>query len=372
MRYFIFTLFPIIQDIILVIIIVKGLLILRARRSRTQSGFVSMPSILFWVGTAAGFLFSIPITFVNIDKLSISTWLIFEAFILIGVVMILAYCNEIIVYDNSRFEVSNLFGHKQLYYYGDITEIEKRGRDSVLYCGKRKILLDEIALGTQEFIKSANKAYCNQNGRSIPKRNACKRAKDPFRGNIQTPWLFFVIYMFIVVASICMIVLPIYAIRPADDSIPKDATEFHTSFTTYERIRKDSGTLLLYSPSYEKPFSLSWLSGYEVSVPDPDEMCNGDLYIITAREGTYEFFVYAISTGNNTPIVRAIDQNTAYRNTQFVPCVCLIIMGVLFLITSALGIIVGRNPSHFSRRVRRLFFKDYIWNNNTNNHIHRK
>ena len=44
--------------------------------------------------------------------------------------------------------------------------------------------------------------------------------------------------MFIVVASICMIVLPIYAIRPADDSIPKDATEFHTSFTTYERIER--------------------------------------------------------------------------------------------------------------------------------------
>ena len=82
--------------------------------------------------------------------------------------MMLAYCNETVTYDDTTFTASNLLGIKHTYDYGEITGISRRGDDTFLWCGRRKIRLDTISFGDDELVAFADKEYFKRYKKHIP------------------------------------------------------------------------------------------------------------------------------------------------------------------------------------------------------------
>ena len=185
--------------------------------------------------------------------------------------------------------------------------------------------------------------------------------KDPMRGNLDTPWLYLCLYLLLFVCSVSFIVLSAYVLRPAEYSAPADAVEVETVFLSFARTEEDRDTFLLYAPGYEKPFAIEWMSGYEVPIPEPEALCDGSKYRITACEACSQYYIYALSSADKGVVFSAFDYNTAYRNTQRVPCIGLLIFGSFFAVFSVFGIPVGRHPERFSAWFRGLFYKKSSW-----------
>ena len=348
-----------IQDALLALLIVYGFITYFRRKRSDNACCVQLSPILLWIGSVACVFFSIPVNLFGPAEEPKFVWHFFEAFLLLNAAMLLAYCNETIRYDDAQFEARDLFGRKRVFRYGEITGLSRRGQDAILHCGRKKIRLDTLAEGTVDFIKQADKAYFRQYQKRIP---SLPRKKDPMNGNLDTPWLYLFISLFICCAGIaCLCIFGYQLIRPANGSVPKDAAEIQTSFSYYEQTKKDGGVLRLYAPDNEKPFVLANLSGYEISLPDPDTLCGGETFTLTVSEGTQEYFIYAISTADGRQLIRPLDRDIAYKNVNDAWSFVLIIFGGVFMIGGASMIVVGRHPERFPPWFRKLFYQNYAW-----------
>lgn len=361
-KFVLFSVVPVIQDALIVLLFVRGMVLRKKRKDTHYDRLVSLSPVLLWAGAVCGGVLSIPVTLFGPDDTPSGVWYIFEVTVLACIAMMLAYCNETVTYDESEFETRNLFGIKRSYSYGEITGILRRGDDTILRCGRRRIRLDTMSSGGNKLVAYADKAYFKRHKKYIP---VYKPKRDPMNGNLDTPWLYLFISVFTLIVSIGMIILPGFILRPADDSIPSDAVEVRTTFSSYNRVKKESGTILLYAPGVEKPFAISWLSGYEVSIPDPEMLCGGDYFHIVADEARNQYYICAISNDDNSRILSSYDYNTAYRNTQLVPCICLMIMGGVIAAVSVFMVLVGRHPERYPGWFRSLFYKDWAWTSPT-------
>lgn len=347
---------PVLQDLLWIFLTVHGFVLCRKRKDERER-LVSLSPMLLWVGLLCGGILSVPVTLFGPENMQPGVWWILEAGVLLGLAMLLVYCNETVRYDESSFTSSNLLGIKRSSTYSEITGI-RRGSDIILCCGRRRIRLDAIARGREDFIIYADRARLRQCGAGIP---LCPRRKDPMNGNLDTPWLYFIIYLMLIVFAVVFLVISISACRPADDSLPDDCTRISTSFSSWERTQEEGGTLLLTAPGYDMPFSLSWLSGYEVPVPDPETFCSGETYTLTVREGAKVYFIYAVDGPDQRQIICAYDQNTAYRNRNYKAAVGIAVFSALCIPFAILGILVGRHPESYSVRFRRVFYQDHAW-----------
>ena len=183
--------FSVIQDVLIVTLLIPGL---AGRKRVKEKRTLSLPPIIFWVGFIDAVVFSIPVT-LGLRVMPFGTWLVFEGFTLLGVYMILAYCNEVIRYDESGFEEVTFFGKSRRYKYKDISGMFFSGGDSLLVLGKRKIRVSTMAYGSKEFMTFAGQRYFSIYKKSIPK---IENNNDPMKGNLDTPWLylFFSVLMF--------------------------------------------------------------------------------------------------------------------------------------------------------------------------------
>ena len=349
--------FPIVQDAMFVLLILRGVTLYK-QRINGDSRQVSLSPLLLLVGSVCGGLFCILVTvFGLIGPPSIILWLVFEASALLGFALLLGYCNETVVYDGESFTAKNWLGIRRTYSYADISGIRRRGADTILYCGRRRVRLDQMALNAQPFVKHADTCYSQQYQKFIP----LITKKDPMRGNLDTPWFYFFLFLFVIALSLFFIFFSVYDLRPAEAGLPSDAFEIRTSFVTWGRVKKDHGTLVLNAAGYEKSFELSQLSGFEVPVPDPKFLCGGTEFTVFVEEGKTEYRIRAISTADQRLLLSAYDYNTAYRNTQFWPCIGLIVFSVFLIVCAVLGILVGRHPDRFPEWFRKLFFQQWAW-----------
>ena len=349
---------PVVQDILLIILAARGFRLRRERGKTNASELVSLSEMLLWVGCIVGSILSVPITLFTPQNMQNGVWWIFELAVLVCLAMLLAYCNDTIQYDAAGFEASTLFGRKRRYSYGQISAFSRSLGDVILHCEGKRIRLDAMAENRDTFLDYADKAHRRETGKNIP---FLKPTHDPMNGNIENPWLHFIIQLCIGLCGVAMAAQGILGMLPPSGKIAENTAEYFTSFSSCEYSKECDGTLILKAPDYEKPFHLEWLDGYEIPLPSPDELTDGTFYRVAARATKQNYSIYAVYRADGTPTIRAFDRNTAYKNTQRGASFVFLIGGFLGILGFVLGILVGRHPENYPAFVRELFYKDYVW-----------
>ena len=157
---------------------------LRRPRSVKQKNLVVLPKFVLYLGITVG---------AGSGGLTAVLWLTGEGwgmvalssvFVLLAIVLMIAYFNYRILYNVDGFTYRNWLGFSRRYAYKEITGINENNRDVKLYVGRRMVVVESIASGRREFLAAVKVAYRKaSDGVAIPKQ---KREKmDIFHGNVQ-------------------------------------------------------------------------------------------------------------------------------------------------------------------------------------------
>ncbi len=279
--------------------------------------------------------------------------LFFILFSFLGFFCIFGYLNCRITYDETSFTAKNIFGIKRTYQYTEITGISGNIKDIHFYMGKRKVLIDGIAVGSAEFVKFAKKRYrVLTDGEAIPNQKR-KRKMDIFNGNIENPGEFILIYILVSVLDIVLlIVFSVWLFAPVN---AENTTHQEVSFVSYEQIDDEwifsDGSEIVYKFIYE-------IKNMDKILAICDGKTTVDLYVKEMNDNSAQYLsIRGIYQGEEA-IFSFEECTAAIRRETGLPVV--VILGTLSLLWGANvagSIIVGRNPKKYKRWVVELFFK---------------
>ncbi len=274
---------------------------------------------------------------------------------LLGIILILGYLNCRVTYDENGFTAKNIIGIKRQYRYSDITGISKGRRDQYLYVGKRKILLDEIAIGKNEFLSFARKQYrISHSGQSIPQTVK----KDIFNGHIDNPGEFIFIYAMLAVISIgCTILCVVFLLSPLkeEDTMHKTVA-FISCEQKEDELILDDGSEMIYRLRF---------SPEDIPIENILAVCNGethlDVYVkeITPDDDPAYFDIKAIYHDEEA-VFSFEDYNTLNREGAGTIILFFVGLNILWGAVIVVSIIVGRNPNKYRRVVYWFFKPNYV------------
>lgn len=164
-----------------------------AKDEKTKENIVTLSLIIPIIGIICMSVFLIPAIIMLIKHSSLSVFVGLMSFSLLGASLVIGYINCRIKYNDNGFVAKNFFGIKRKFKYADITGIRINQHETFLYVGKKKINIDEFAVGGREFLKFVNKKYNQIYKENVPIVPVEK--KDIFNGNLTEPENFKVLFI---------------------------------------------------------------------------------------------------------------------------------------------------------------------------------
>ena len=340
---------------LLISIILNGVFGCLRQPKQAEDGKVYLPRFFAILGTIIFAIFFIPavITAFLDEPLWVPVLLLILSSL--GVILIIAFVNRRISYDQDGFIHKSFFGIKRRFTYDQVTAIKENMHEKILYAGKRKIKVDEILIGGDNFINFVKKKYRTiHDGESLPK--IYKTKHDIFNGNVRDAGGFLFGYILVGVIAVGLLIIAVYSTYAP--STPNNTIEQTTAFVSCEK----SGEEITLTSSDNQIFKIRYIDE-QFNETDIQTLCDGKTVVTTySTEATpkYEESYYSLKAVkyNDEYILSFDETNRLHRQgyTLFV-----IIVAVMCLAWGAFvvfSIKIGRNPKKYSKRVIRLFFKD--------------
>ena len=319
-----------------------------------KQGEVHLPGFLGILGAVCAIPFLI-FAVISFLKEALGAALCFLLLASLGGSMVVAYLNCRIIYDDSGFVARNFLGIRGRFTYDRITGIKRNVNETFLYVGKRRYMVDGIAVGGGEFLLFAAKQYRTlNNGRSIPSIQNTKR--DLFHGNVESSGEF--LFAYILMGVVCVGFLIFMAFEVFLPSNPGNTIEQKVCFTSCQ-VKEDR---IHFRSEDQKLYKISFFDE-KIDLQEMDRLCDGEsLLTVYGKEYTpddgEDYFEIKAIYHNDDEILSFSDTNRLHRQ-EFWP---LLLIGLLFcLIWGAYvvgSVIVGRNPKRYSKKTLKLFFKD--------------
>ncbi len=343
---------------------------------------VHLPKLLLIIGIIGTLVFLIPSIYAFFGWKTVGGGLVLLAISLFCSTLITAYVNQRIYYDEEGFTAKSFFGIKRRYSYSDIEyslgkipndldiAIDDENFDDIDYVldlmsedirlkvGKRKILIDQIAVGGIEFLAFAQKQYKLRNGgKPIPHRTKTTKCDAIFNGNVKNATAQIVIY-----AVVLTIWLGLFILIPITN-VPTKMEDLTLKTVTVEGYETDDEYLYLNINGFTDDI---FLRGYTEILADS----NGFIAILDRREPIeigYETIVDDGETYHRIEYVKDKDGNVLTTPEDYhefyqrdVKKITLL-FGAIILVWIAyvlFTIYVGRNPHKFSAKFVHKFYKE--------------
>lgn len=319
-----------------------------------KQGEVHLPGFLGILGTVCGIPFLL-LALISFLKEELGAALCFLLLASLGGAMIVGYFNCRITYDSSGFTAKNFLGIKGRFTYDQITGIKRNVNEIFLYVGKRRYMVDGIAVGGGEFLLFAAKQYRTlNNGSSIPMIQNSKR--DLFHGNVESPGEF--LFVYILIGVVCVGFLIFVVCEVFVPSNPGNTIEQEVCFASCQ-VKEDR---ICFRSVDRKLYKISFFDE-EIDLQEMDRLCDGEsLLTVYGKEYTpddgEDYFEIKAIYHNDEEILSFSDTDRLHRQ-EYWP---LVLMGLLFCMIwgayVAGSVIVGRNPQRYSKKTIKLFFKD--------------
>jgi hypothetical protein len=172
-------------------IIVCGIFAFLRQPKATEKGKVHFPKFFVIFGAIASSIFLITAIITSLS--GEDAWISFGflVFSSLGTILIIAFINCRISYDEDGFVAKTFFGIKRKVSYHQVTAIKENMHETLIYVSKRKVIVDEFSIGGTDFINFIKKKYrILHNGQNLPRIEPAKN--DIFNGHIkETTGLYF-------------------------------------------------------------------------------------------------------------------------------------------------------------------------------------
>lgn len=346
--------------VLLAVLFIVDVIVAINDRRRSDRGRVYLPSIFAFIGAICGG-FSIAFTvWAALSEESPWVALCFLGFVLLCGVVSMAHLNCRVTYDDDSFTHRNFLGFKRTFAYTDITGIRERPSlsDSLLYVGRRRVVLETLAVGGMEFEGHLRKRYRSlHGGRTIPVIKA--KHGDPFNGHVEGGAG--IIFAYCLMSVVCVgmltacVVITWFAPPTPEKSVVTEVV--------FERVHEQGNTLYLRSAD-----------GLKHELRDMDDgvdreaikaLCDGKTVVTVygskqheGEDGQEPFrVIYALAVGD-TYLVDFEDAARLHVRGYW-PIVALfasftLIWGVFVFFSFR----VGRHPERYSKKVIKIFFKE--------------
>jgi len=341
---------------LLIPVIVSGLLAVLRQPKKAKKGKVYLPAALAIIGIigSTGFLIPALITAFTGDSPWFSLALL--AFSLVGAFLIVSFINCRIYYDKDGFVAKNFWGIKRKYSYDQVTGIQEGMREDYLYVGKRRIMIDELAIGGAAFIGFVKKQYrMLHNGRELP---AVRKTKgDIFNGNVQDVFGFMFAYISVGVLILVFAGFMAWEVFLTPCSV-ENTVEQQVSFESYA---VEWGKIELVS-SEDRIYSFV-IMGKNYDTERIKALCDGKTVYtvytkeITTDDGEDVYLVKAIK--HEDSYILSFEESNASHRQEYWPLLLFPLgFALIWGVYVFFSIKVGRNPQKYSKKVIRLFFRD--------------
>lgn len=341
---------------LLVPILISGVLGFMKQPREAENGKVHLHRSVAIFGTVFSAIFLIPaIIAVFADwPLWISGSLLVPASL--GASMVIGFINCRISYDEDGFVAKNFLGIKRKFTYGEVTAFKENMHESYIYMGQHRVLVDTIAIGSDEFIKLVRKKYRTlHDGKSLPR--ILKTKYDLFNGNATDPGGALFAY---ILGAVILISLVIFAVKFTYFSPCSESNTIRRP-VTFISCKVDQEEVVL--TSVDKQIYVIRFIDEQFYTGDIEAICNGNTIAIaysTKVTPDYADDYYSVKAIEHSGrYLLSFEQTNRFHSQEYWPLV-LIASGMLLFwgVYVAGSIIVARNPRRFSKKFVLLFFKD--------------
>lgn len=145
--------------LLLIYIVVNGILGYLKQPKQAENGKVHFPKFFIILGMITFVAFLIPTVITAFLDIPLLVPVIFLLFSLLGMSLIVAFINCRISYDQNGFVHKSFFGIKRQFTYDQVTAIKENAHEKYIYVGKKRLMVDELLIGGNDFIKFVKKEY---------------------------------------------------------------------------------------------------------------------------------------------------------------------------------------------------------------------
>ena len=337
-------------------ILVNGILGWMGQPQKAEKGKVYLHKFLAFMGIVGSALFLILTIFsVFLDE---PLWvpIVFLALASLSASLLIGFTNCRIFYDEEGFVAKNFLGIKRKFTYDQVTAIRENLRESYIYIGKSRVMVDGLSVGRIEFITQVKKKYKTIHaGQNLPKLQKTKN--DLFNGNVADAGGMLFAYILLAILSIgCVIFTVVYTyFSPSTTSNTiEQSVSFISCCANQEEVVLTSADKQRYVIRFiDEQFDPSAVQA----------ICDGKTVVsayskeVTPDDADDYYSVKAIV--HNGSYLLTFEETNRFHSQEYWPLI-MISSGMLLFWGGfiAISIVVARNPRKFSKRFVRLFFKD--------------
>ncbi len=342
----------------------------RRRPKNIKEGRVYLPSAMFFSGIVlTAFCVALAI-FSSFSEIYVS--ILFLGFALLSSILIIAYFNCYIVYNDYDFTQKTFFGAKHRHKYSEIIAIRKSGsnpqvpQDIIIYVGHRRVRVDGMAVGRDEFLELANQKYREKFGSDIPPKRRKGEKEDAapsklFNGHLKHPIGNIVLWVIAVLFGLSFAIFgSLWTFFPQilEDSEP--VMREGVIFVKYEL--GDEDTLLL-TDKGGTVYEIEAISHAQrgklnrlISLCDSNTVCT-----LTGNEkkidGNPGFSVITVSSPEGE-VLSYEDNYNMHVADNILTFVVGIAMFILFTVMVVMSILIACHPERFKEKTVRFFYTE--------------
>lgn len=214
----------------------------KKKKSISKNGEVFISPIALLIGIVCVIVFSI-FVIISIVQKSYGIAIGFGIFVLLGLILIIAFINCRIYYEPNQFTYKNFFGVKRIYKYNEITGIKYGTSDTIIYVGKKKILVDSMA-DSNDFLRLVNSKTRNN-------KNFNQVKEKLFNDNVYNPEEFIFGFSIVPIFAIALMLIINISYKPIQ---LEDLNYITTQITDYKPFIDEDGnnSILLSTNGYPK------------------------------------------------------------------------------------------------------------------------
>ena len=336
---------------------------LKRDRKQSEKKKVLLPNFCGVIGLICALLFHIPMTALAFGDGDWWLFLLFFVFVCLGASLMIGRINCRIEYDESGFTVPNFIGLRKNYSYDDFTGKRQSFGKTVLYVKDRKLRIDDIAVGEEEFIAFARKQYRICRGGTAVQTLPEKEIKGAFRKNVNHPEEFIFAFCTILLITIGMLASLGYMYF---NTTKENELEYMTvtiqDVKKYHRYRQSG----LRAVTNDTDVLIELPGDYRLLKDDPGLIerlkSSGERFRIGYEVmGTGDAIYYLIDViiAENGEELLPFELSERYAKENILQIIVFFSgLGILNALWFLLTFRIGRHPEKYSRRVKRLFFQD--------------